>query len=128
MHTERRARLRTLVNKGLILLPGNVDSSMSYKANVYPCRQDSSFLYFFGLDRPGLVGILDIDKGEETLFGDDIDIEDLVWTGPVEALSSQAERVGIRKVRPLKDLRKVLDAARALGQPIHYLPPQRAEQ
>lgn len=126
-YTERRHRLRTLVGKGLILLPGNVDSSMGYKANVYPFRQDSSFLYFFGLDRPGLVGVLDIDKDEETLFGNDIDIEDLVWTGPVEALASQAPRVGIRRVRPLKDLRGVLDAARGQGQPIHYLPPYRPE-
>src|ERR1700744_3118089 len=113
MHTERRARLRTLVNKGLILLPGNVDSSMSYKANVYPFRQDSSFLYFFGLDRPGLVGILDADDGEETIFGDDIDMDDLVWTGPVEALAQQAAHVDVRRVRPLKDLRAVLDKARA---------------
>jgi Xaa-Pro aminopeptidase len=127
VYTQRRNRLRALVGKGLILLPGNVDSSMSYKANVYPFRQDSSFLYFFGLDRPGLVGILDTDMGEEALYGDDIDIEDLVWTGPVEALSTQAARTGVRRVFPLKDLRAALDGARRRGQPIHFLPPYRPE-
>jgi Xaa-Pro aminopeptidase len=127
VYTERRTRLRAHVGKGLILLPGNVDSSMGYKANVYPFRQDSTFLYFLGLDRPGLVGILDADKGEETLYGDDIDIEDLVWTGPVEALVSQAARVGIQRVQPLRGLRAALDEARRLGQPIHFLPPYRPE-
>lgn len=126
-YTERRARLRALAGKGLILLPGNLESSMGYKANLYPFRQDSTFLYFFGLDRPGLVGTLDTDKGEEVIYGDDIDIEDLVWTGPVEALSSQAEKAGITRVRPLKDLRSALDSARRQGQPIHFLPPYRPE-
>jgi Xaa-Pro aminopeptidase len=101
MYTERRRRLRELVGKGPILLPGNAESSMNYAANVYPFRQDSTFLYYFGLDRPGLVGVID---DEDVIYGDDISLDDLVWTGPVEPLAEQAARVGVRRVRPLREL------------------------
>jgi len=127
VYVRRRAQLKSLVGNGLILLPGNEDSSMSYKDNVYPFRQDSSFLYFFGLDRPGLVAVLDTDSGAELLFGDDIDIEDLVWTGPVEPLSDQAARVGVRDIRPSKGLATFLKSARSKDQPVHFLPPYRPE-
>jgi len=122
MYNERRNQLRSIVGKGLILLPGNVESSMSYRANVYPFRQDSTFLYFFGLDRPGLVGIVDTENDRDIVFGEDIDLDDLVWTGPVEALASQATKVGVTDVRPLKALTAALS-----GKTVHYLPPYRPE-
>ena len=77
-YVERRARLRELVGEGLILLFGNNDSPMNYPANAYKFRQDSSFLYFFGQHRDGLVGVIDADSGKETLVGDEIDIDDIV--------------------------------------------------
>src|SRR5580698_4731895 len=101
LYRERRTKLGTLMSKGIILLPGNIESSMSYAANHYSFRQDSTFLYYFGLKRPGLVGLIDLDKGTELLFGDDIDIEDLVWTGPVESLASEASEVGVSQVKRL---------------------------
>lgn len=127
VYFERRTRLRSLVAGGLVLLPGNEDSSMSYKANVYHFRQDSTFLYFIGLDQPGLVAVLDLDSGAEILFGDDISMDDLVWTGPVESLSSRAARTGIRDVRPLKALEPLLAGAASKGRQVHFLPPYRPE-
>jgi Xaa-Pro aminopeptidase len=127
VYTERRSRLRSMLTGGLILLPGNEESSMSYKANVYPFRQDSTFLYFLGLDGPGLTAVLDLDSGTEILFGDDIGIEDLVWTGPVEPLSAQAAKAGITDVRPLGALAAELSGARSGGRTVHFLPPYRPE-
>jgi Xaa-Pro aminopeptidase len=127
LYRERRTKLGTLMSKGIILLPGNIESSMSYAANHYPFRQDSTFLYYFGLKRPGLVGLIDLDKGTELLFGDDIDIEDLVWTGPVESLASEASEVGVSQVKRLKELKGYLDTARSGNTPIYFLPPYRPE-
>jgi Xaa-Pro aminopeptidase len=127
VYTERRGRLTSMLTGGLVLLPGNEESSMSYKANVYHFRQDSTFLYFLGLDRPGLVAVLDLDSGTETLFGDDISIEDLVWTGPVERLSAQAAKAGFTDVRPLKALDGQLSDARSKDRVVHFLPPYRPE-
>ncbi len=127
LYRERRTKLGALMSKGIILLPGNIESSMSYAANHYPFRQDSTFLYYFGLKRPGLVGLIDLDQGTELLFGDDIDIEDLVWTGPVASLATEAFEVGVSHVRRLRDLKGYLDTARSTGTPIYFLPPYRPE-
>jgi Xaa-Pro aminopeptidase len=127
LYRQRRNQLGTLMAKGIILLPGNQQSSMSYRDNHYPFRQDSTFLYYFGLNRPELVGLIDLDKGDELLFGDDISIEDLVWTGPVETLAAEASQVGVSHIRRLKELKGYLDTARSAGTPIHFLPPYRPE-
>ena len=86
-YVSRRAELRKLVKSGIVILFGNNDSPVSYPSNsYYPFRQDSSFLYYFGLNRDGLVGVIDIDEGTETLVGNDIDIEDIVWFGSVNSV------------------------------------------
>ena len=82
VYIERRKRLRTDVGTGLVLLLGNEESPMNYTDNQYPFRQDSSFLYFFGLDCPGLAAVIDIDQGIECMFGDDLTVDDIIWTGP----------------------------------------------
>ena len=66
------------MGNGVILILGNEESPMNYPANAFHFRQDSSFLYFFGLDHPGLAGVIDIDSGDEILFGNDADIEDII--------------------------------------------------
>ncbi|MBP3228592.1 MAG: aminopeptidase P family protein [Bacteroidaceae bacterium] len=124
-YTERRAQLRQLVGTGLIVLPGNNDSPMNYPANGYKFRQDSSFRYFFGLVREGLVGVIDCDSGEEWLVGDDIDIDDIIWYGTVDSVAGMAAAIGCTGGRPMKDLAVMVGDALAKGREVHVLPPYR---
>src|SRR3989338_6999510 len=93
VYAERRRRLREKVASGLILLPGNAESPVNYPANEYPFRQDSSFLYFFGLDQPGLYGLLDADEETDFLYGTEASLADVVWTGPHTSLEPQSTRL-----------------------------------
>src|ERR1700761_6574202 len=99
-YVERRKKLKEQVGKGVILLLGNEDSSMNYKDNVYHFRQDSSFLYFIGVDKPGLAAIIDIDNDREVLYGDDLTMDQIVWTGPLPSLAEQAAPFGITEIKP----------------------------
>ena len=124
-YAARRKTLMQQVKSGLILLFGNNDSPMNYPGNVYKYRQDSAFLYFFGQHREGLVGVLDADSGEEYLFGNDIDIEDIVWFGSVDSVAALAAECGVANSAPLATLsQKVADATRQ-GRRVHFLPPYR---
>jgi Xaa-Pro aminopeptidase len=127
IYQARRKRLKQQLGKGLVLLLGNEDSSMNYKDNLYHFRQDSSFLYFFGLDRPGLAVLIDIDNDKETLFGNDLTLDDIVWTGPQPSLAQQAEPAGISDIRPSAALPAELVTARGAGRTVHFLPPYRPE-
>ena len=125
-YIERRQELKRLVGQGLIVLFGNNDAPANYPANCYaPMRQDSSFLYFFGQHRDGLVGIIDVDNDEEWLLGDDIDVEDIVWMGYTPSVSDLAAEVGIARTAPMARLSAVCHDAIATHRPIHYLPPYR---
>jgi Xaa-Pro aminopeptidase len=123
VYAERRESLKKLVNKGIILLPGNREVPINYKANCYPFRQDSTFLYYFGLDVPDLAAIIDVDTGDEIVYGNDASIEDIIWMGEIEKLKSQAERSGIQKIRPLEQLDIDVGKAIARKRKVHYLPP-----
>jgi Xaa-Pro aminopeptidase len=127
VYLDRRKKLSQQLGKGIVLLLGNEDSSMNYKDNLYPFRQDSSFLYFFGLDRPGLAGLIDIDNDREAVFGNDLTLDDIVWTGPQPSLAEQAEPAGITDTRPSASLAGELVTARAAGRTLHFLPPYRPE-
>ena len=125
-YINRRARLKELVGHGIILLFGNNEAPCNYPANAYyPFRQDSSFLYYFGQLRDGLVGVIDIDQNEETLIGDDIDIEDIVWYGSVDSVSDMAAQVGVAHNAPMRHLQELCDEARRQGRALHFLPPYR---
>lgn len=125
-YISRRARLRELVNSGIIILFGNNESPCNYPANgYYPFRQDSSFLYFFGQNRDGLVGVIDVDNAIETLIGNDIDIEDIVWYGAVDSIKDMAEQVGVGNTAPMSELRNICDKAVSQNRKIHFLPPYR---
>lgn len=100
---------------------------MNYKDNLYPFRQDSSFLYFFGLDKPGLAALIDIDHNQEIVYGNDLTLDDIVWTGPQPSLAEQAEAAGITDTRPSAALPAELIGARGAGRAIHFLPPYRPE-
>lgn len=126
-YIARRKALKKKVSGGLILLLGNVDVPMNYADNTYHFRQDSSFLYFFGLDIQGLAGVLDVDSGEEVIFGNDVDIEDIIWMGPQVPLKEKAKTVGINRTEQSKVLFDVVMKAIQSGRKIHILPPYRAE-
>ncbi len=125
-YVNRRAQLKKLVKDGVIILFGNNESPCNFPANgYYPFRQDSSFLYYFGQNRDGLVGVIDIDNDIETLVGNDIDIEDIVWYGSVDSVHDMAERVGVKNSAPMKSLKTICNDAMRQKRRIHFLPPYR---
>lgn len=125
-YVNRRAKLKELVKSGIIILFGNNESPCNFPANgYYPFRQDSSFLYYFGLNRDGLVGVIDIDNDIETLVGNDIDIEDIVWYGSVDSVHDMAESVGVKNTAPMKSLKTICNDAMRQKRRIHFLPPYR---
>lgn len=110
-----------------MLIMGNVDVPMNYSSNTYRFRQDSNFLYFFGLDQQGLAGVIDIDSGEDMLFGDDASLDDVIWMGPQPSMQLRAEMAGVKRALPFEKLVETISDARQKGRKIHFLPPYRAE-
>lgn len=123
----RRDTLKNNVKSGLILLLGNEESSMNFGDNTYPYRQDSSFLYFFGLNQAGLTGVIDVDAGREFLFGDDLTIDHIVWMGIQPTVKERAEQVGVTNTGNNQALHDLLKNARSQNRQIHFLPPYRPE-
>jgi Xaa-Pro aminopeptidase len=127
VYIQRREQLKSKLTNGLVLLLGNEDSSMNYKDNCYPFRQDSTFLYYIGIDQPGLAAIIDLDENKEILFGEDASIDDIIWTGPQPLIRELAESVGIAASDNNAKLASLLAAARKAQRPIQILPPYRPE-
>ncbi len=126
-YTGRRKRLHGQIDSGLLLFLGNDESPMNYADNPFHYRQDSTFLYFFGLNFAGLVGVIDIDTGKDILFGNDLTVEDIVWMGTQPSLAERCQKVGIQYVKPLVELKAYLTEARQKGRMVHFLPPYRVE-
>ena len=125
-YIKRREQLRQLLGEGIIVLFGNNESPANYPANSYaPMRQDSSFLYYFGQHRDGLVGVIDIEANKETLIGDDIDVEDIVWMGFTPSVADLAAEVGVAHTAPMKELKSICNEALRQHRTIHFLPPYR---
>ena len=125
-YIRRRAELKRLVGQGVTVLFGNNEAPYNYPANAYaPMRQDSTFLYYFGQHRDGLVGVIDIDNDEEWLFGDDSDVEDIVWMGFTPSVSDLAAEVGITKTAPLAKLKEMVNGQWSMVNGLHFLPPYR---
>ena len=124
-YVERRQVLKQKVGSGLVIIFGNNEAPCNYPANGYKYRQDSSFLYYFAQHREGLVGVIDIDADSEWLIGDDIDIEDIIWTGFVPSVHDLAQEAGVAHSAPMAQLAAMVGAARAKGQQVHFLPPYR---
>ena len=125
-YVRRRAELKELVGEGVIVLFGNNDSPANYPANGYaPFRQDSTFLYYFGQHRDGLVGVIDVDSNTEMLLGNDIDVEDIVWMGYTPSVADLAAEVGVTLTAPLSHLSKICGDCIASQRTIHFLPPYR---
>jgi len=126
-YIARRTHLKKQFSSGIILLPGNRDESRNFKDNTYPFRQDSSFLFYFGLSHSGLAGIMDLDEDTDRIYGNDLSIDDIVWMGYQPTIRERAERAGVTETGSLDDLAGALKAARAKGRTIHFLPPYRPE-
>jgi Xaa-Pro dipeptidase len=127
IYTERRKILKEKFDSGLILFLGNEDSPANYTANTYNFRQDSTFLYFFGVDRPGYAATIDIDNNLETLFGNDSTLDEIVWTGPQPTVNDYAEIVGVKRATSTEKLSEQIIGAIKRGRKIHFLPQYRLE-
>jgi Xaa-Pro aminopeptidase len=128
VYIQRRKRLKELVGKGVILFLGNKEVSINYKANNYPFRQDSSFLYYFGLDIPDLAGMIDTESGEETIYGTDPTMEDIIWVGNPVPLQEIALGSGIRQIKAIEKLDGDVFRVIAHNREVHYLPPYREQR
>ncbi len=122
---EKMAATAPQGKRGIALFIGNVEAPAQYKDNCYKWRQDSSWLYYFGLDDPQYAAILDLDSGEQTIFADDVDIDDIVWMGPQQSVASKAAQVGVPHTAPYGDLDEAVAKAISQGRRIHFLPPSR---
>lgn len=127
VYWQRRKMLREMLGGGLVLFPGNEESSMNYKANTYHFRQDSSFLYFFGINKPGFYGVCDVDNDQDTLYGDDFGIDDIIWMGEQPAVRDLAAEVAVESSASLNDLGTILKQAIKSGRKIHILPTYRGD-
>lgn len=127
VYKSRRTRLKEQIGSGIILFLGNNESSFNYPANTYRFRQDSDFLYFFGIDHPELAAIIDVDSGDEYIFGNDFILDDIIWMGPQPTIEEQAIMVGVKKTFPLIKLGDMVRKTSANKRKIHYLPPYRGE-
>jgi len=127
VYTDRRKKLRSELSSGLLLFLGNQEVSFNYPANTYTFRQDSSFSYFFGLDLPDLAGVIDLDEGKDLLFGNDVDIDDIIWMGKQPTIKELGVKIGIDNTAPLKNLKDTVEKATKQDRTIHFLPPYRGE-
>ncbi|MBO4316620.1 MAG: aminopeptidase P N-terminal domain-containing protein, partial [Prevotella sp.] len=123
----RRWQLKDEMKSGLLVFLGNKESGMNYADNTYRFRQDSSFLYYFGLDCADLAAIIDVDEDREIVFGDELTIDDIVWTGMQPTLKETCEKVGVSMTKQLKDLKEYIRQAQTKSQTVHFLPPYRGE-
>lgn len=127
VYTQRRARLHKIMKSGLALFPGNVDAPMNYPGNTYYFRQDSDFLYFFGIDLEGFAGVMDFDSGKDFIFGNDFEIDDVVWMGTQPSVKELSLKCGITDSAPISKLAEIIHSAKEKGRKIHFLPPYRGE-
>ena len=121
-YLRRRARLKKDMGSGVLLFLGNAEVGMNYADNTYRFRQDSTMLYFFGLDFPGIAAVIDVDEDREIVFGNDLTIDDIVWTGMMPSLSERCQPVGVTDTRPMCELADYLR-----GKFVHFLPPYRGD-
>lgn len=124
-YTQRREALQGKINKGLLVFLGNEESPMNYTDNTYHFRQDSNFLYFFGIDKTGMAAIIDLDNGTTTLYGDDISVDHVIWMGPQPSMDALAASIGVANTAPFAQLADALRSATQAQRTVHYLPPYR---
>jgi Xaa-Pro aminopeptidase len=126
-YIQRRKILADKIGSGLVLLLGNDESPMNYADNGFHFRQDSTFLYYFGIDFPALAAVIDVDNDRQIIFGDDYTIDDIVWMGPQPTIAERVTEGGIHHSLPAVELTTMMHEALKAGREIHYLPPYRPE-
>ena len=126
-YMSRRAELASRLKgeTGLVIFIGNVESPAQYKDNCYKWRQDSAWLYFYGIDEPRFAATMDLDSGEECIYGDDYEVDDIIWTGPMPSVASLAAGVGICSSAPYAKFDEAVRAAQKAGRKVHFLPASR---
>jgi Xaa-Pro aminopeptidase len=127
VYTTRRNKLRSQVSSGIILMPGNPEAAMNYPANTYHFRQDSNFLYYFGLDHADFAGVIDVDNNRDIIFGNDVDMDDIIWMGFQPSVKEQAAKAGVANTEPLTKLGEFIKEAIGKGRKIHIVKPYRGE-
>ena len=127
VYTKRRNNLKKEIGSGIALFLGNVDAAFNYPANQYHFRQDSHFLYFFGLDHPGFAGVMDVDNNKDYIFGNDFDIDDIIWMGEQPKVADMAAEAGVSNTAAYGNLALFIKSALDKGQKIHFLPTYRGE-
>ena len=127
VYIKRREELHKKLKTGLALFLGNNESPMNYPSNTYHFRQDSDFLYFFGLDLPGFAGLMDFDSGKDRIFGNDFEMDDIIWMGPQPTVKDLSLKSGITETASLSKLEDIIKDAVSKKRRIHFLPPYRGE-
>lgn len=123
VYAARRAKLRQTLKGGLVLLPGNPDVPCNYAANTFHFRQDSNFLYFFGLQKADMFGLIDLDADKDCLYADDLTMDDIIWMGTQPSVSELAAEVGVEHTAPVKDLKELLHKATLSRRKVHFVAP-----
>lgn len=126
-YKSRRERLRKMLNTGIVLFLGNSEAPYNYASNTYSFRQDSSFLYYFGLQEPGLAAVMDIDDGSEYLYGDDSTMDDIIWMGQQPSMAEKSAAAAVSNTQPYAELAGFIQKAQQQGRAVNFLPPYRAE-
>lgn len=127
VYTKRREELHKKIKSGIALFLSNSEAPMNYPDNTYHFRQDSDFLYFFGIDLPGFTGYMDFDSGKDRIFGNDYDMDDIIWMGPQPSVKELAFKCGITETAPLNKLHEMVEEVVSKKRKIHFLPPYRGE-
>lgn len=127
IYISRREKLKQQVGTGVLLFLGNAESPMNYKDNTYHFRQDSTFLYYFGINEPNLAAVIDLDNNETTIFGNELSMDDIIWMGRKKTIQEKALAVGVALLLPFQDLHQLLKIQQEKGRNVHYLPPYRTE-
>jgi len=127
IYIDRRNQLKKDVKSGLILMLGNKDVSFNYPANTFTFRQDSNFLYFFGLNHADMAGVIDIDNNKDYIFGNDVDMDDIIWMGFQPSVKEQAAQAGVENTNPLLSMYEMIAEAIKGGRKIHFTSPYRGE-
>lgn len=125
VYENRRNHFMQSMTGGIVIMPGNNESPMNYPSNTFHFRQDSNFLYFFGLNISNIAAIIDIDSQTATLYGNDFTIDSIIWMGPQPKMTELAERVGVKNVKPFSDFERDIQEALLATRKVHYLPPYR---
>ncbi|MCL8537979.1 aminopeptidase P family protein [Chryseobacterium gallinarum] len=122
-YQDRRAVLQSNIANGILLFLGNIENPVNFEHNPYYFRQDSTYLYYFGIQEPRIAAIIDIDENKTIIFGDELSIDDIVWMGRQETLKEKSLKSGVQETLPYAELSQYILKAQALGRKVHYLPP-----